>query len=132
MTSAEIPAAASEAALRRTSASPTAASPFVFVLVKLASRCNIKCTYCYWFRDAQVYAKPAVLTPEAEDTFCLRLEEHIREFNLPFFLLVFHGGEPLLFPKRRFDTFCKKLRAVEERTGCSIIRGVTTNAILVD
>jgi hypothetical protein len=23
---------------------------FTFVLVKLASRCNINCTYCYWFR----------------------------------------------------------------------------------
>ncbi len=131
MTHAEV-AAASEAVLRRTSASPEAASPFVFVLVKLASRCNIKCTYCYWFRDAQVYEKPAVLTPEAEDEFCLRLEEHIREFNLPFFLLVFHGGEPLLFPKRRFDSLLTKLRGVERRTGCNIKRGVTTNAILID
>ena len=76
------------------------ARPFAFILVKLAARCNIKCTYCYWFRDAMVYKKPAVLTPEAEDVFCQRLEEHIREFGLPFFLLVFHGGEPLLFPKR--------------------------------
>lgn len=132
MTSADIPAAASEAMLRRFSTSPMAARPFTFILVKLASRCNIKCTYCYWFRDAMVYAKPAVLTPEAEDAFCRRLEEHIREFSLPFFLLVFHGGEPLLFPKRRFDAFCKKLRAIEERTGCAIKRGVTTNAILVD
>src|SRR5262245_55456007 len=39
--------------------------PFAFVLVKLASRCNINCTYCYWFRDAEVYNKPAVLTIEA-------------------------------------------------------------------
>src|SRR5208282_6118489 len=100
---------------------------FTFVLVKLASRCNINCTYCYWFRDAEVYKKPAVLTPEAEDAFCLRLEEHIREFNLPAFLLVFHGGEPLLFPKRRFDALMKKLRDIEQRTGCVITCGVTTN-----
>jgi uncharacterized protein len=73
-----------------------------------------------------------VLTPEAEDAFCLRLEEHIREFELPAFLLVFHGGEPLLFPKRRFDALMKKLRAIAERTGCYIKCGVTTNAILVD
>ena len=132
MTSTDILGAASETAMRRFSTSPLADRPFTFVLVKLAARCNIKCTYCYWFRDAMVYAKPAVLTPEAEDAFCQRLEEHIREFELPIFLLVFHGGEPLLFPKRRFDTFLKKLRAVEERTGCMIKRGVTTNAILVD
>ena len=132
MTSADIPAAPSEALLRRFSTSPMASRPFTFILVKLASRCNIKCTYCYWFRDAMVYQKPAVLTPEAEDAFCLRLEDHIREFSLPFFLLVFHGGEPLLFPKRRFDAFCKKLRGVEQRIGCAIMRGITTNAILVD
>ena len=28
---------------------------FTFLLVKLASRCNINCTYCYWFRDAEVF-----------------------------------------------------------------------------
>src|SRR5271165_1931386 len=131
LTPADIPAAASEAAFRRFSTSPLALRPFAFVLIKLAARCNIKCTYCYWFRDAMVYEKPAVLTPEAEDAFCLRLEEHIREFNLPFFLLVFHGGEPLLFPKRRFDALLKKLRDIEQRTGCVITRGVTTNAILI-
>src|SRR5581483_5750430 len=118
---------ATEALLRRFSTSPLSDRPFAFILVKLASRCNIKCTYCYWFRDAMVYQKPAVLTPEAEDQFCLRLEEHIREFGLPFFLLVFHGGEPLLFPKRRFDVFLTKLQGIEERTGCMIKRGVTTN-----
>lgn len=132
MAHAEFASLAPEAALRRPGASPAIPRPVAFVLVKLASRCNINCTYCYWFRDAEVYKKPAVLTPEAEDAFCLRLEEHIREFELPAFLLVFHGGEPLLFPKRRFDALMKKLRAIAERTGCYIKCGVTTNAILVD
>jgi uncharacterized protein len=132
MTHADNAARAPEAALRRPGTIPATPRPFGFVLVKLASRCNIKCTYCYWFRDAEVYNKPAVLTPEAEDTFCLRLEEHIREFELPIFLLVFHGGEPLLFPTRRFEALQKKLNEVERRTGCVIKRGVTTNAILVD
>jgi uncharacterized protein len=105
---------------------------FAFVLVKLASRCNIDCTYCYWFRDADVYKKPAVLTLEAEDAFCRKLEDHIRQFELDHFLIVFHGGEPLLFPKRRFKALQDKLITIEERTGCVIERGVTTNAILVD
>src|SRR6516165_9930628 len=127
MAHAEFAALAPEAALRRPGTSPVAPRPVAFVLVKLASRCNINCTYCYWFRDAEVYKKPAVLTPEAEDAFCQRLEEHIREFNLPVFLLVFYGGEPLLFPKRRFDALLKKLRDIEQRTGCVIKRGLTTN-----
>jgi uncharacterized protein len=105
---------------------------FTFLLVKLASRCNIKCTYCYWFRDADVYKKPAVLTIEAEDAFCKRLEEHINEFGLKHFMVVFHGGEPLLFPKHRFVALQEELLDIEERTGCEIKRGVCTNAMLID
>ena len=80
-------------------AAPTdAAEPpvFTFLLVKLAQRCNIACTYCYWFRDADVYKKPAVLTVESEDALCKALEAHIREFDLENFVVIFHGGEPLL------------------------------------
>lgn len=105
---------------------------FNFVLVKLASRCNIACTYCYWFRDSEVYNKPAVLTKESEDAFCRRLEEHIVEHGMQEFMLVFHGGEPLLFPKHRFITLQEKLDAISERTGCEIERGVSTNAVLID
>jgi hypothetical protein len=68
-----------------------------------------------------------VLTVQAEDQFCARLEQHIGAFALDRFLLVFHGGEPLLFPKHRFIDLQKKLRDVESRTGCRIERGVTTN-----
>jgi uncharacterized protein len=110
----------------------TEAPAFSFVLVKLASRCNINCTYCYWFRDPEVYNKPPVLTLDAEDQFCARLEQHIRKYELDQFLLVFHGGEPLLFPKYRFRNLQNKLADVERRTGCKIERGVTTNAILID
>ena len=58
MTHAEIAPVAPEAALRRPAALEATPRPFAFVLVKLASRCNINCTYCYWFRDAEVYEKP--------------------------------------------------------------------------
>ncbi|MCA6120325.1 radical SAM protein [Bradyrhizobium sp. WSM 1704] len=111
---------------------PNQKPPIGFVLVKLASRCNINCTYCYWFRDADVYNRPSLLTLEAEDAFCRRLEQHIGEFGLNRFLLIFHGGEPLLFPKRRFVALQEKLLGIEERTGCRIDRAVCTNAILVD
>ena len=115
-------------------AMPSAVEPaaFNFVLVKLASRCNINCTYCYWFRDPEVYNKPPVLTLDAEDQFCARLEQHIRKYELDQFLLVFHGGEPLLFPKYRFRNLQNKLADIERRTGCKIERGLTTNAILID
>ena len=105
---------------------------FQFLLVKLASRCNINCTYCYWFRDAEVYKKPAVFTKDAEDAFCKRLEEHITQHQLDEFLIIYHGGEPLLFPKHRFRTLNAKIDEIQSRTGCEISRGVSTNAMLID
>jgi uncharacterized protein len=103
-----------------------------YLVVKLASRCNINCTYCYWFRDAEVYNKPPLLTLEAESALCERLKSHIERFGLSEFALFFHGGEPLLFPKSRFRDLMDRIRDIQARTGCRIDCDVTTNAMLVD
>lgn len=103
-----------------------------WLLLKLAMRCNMNCTYCYWFRDSTVYDKPALLTPEAEAALLIRLEEHIEAHELDSFTVVFHGGEPLLFGKSRFDALCTKLGQLERRSGCKILLGLTTNGLLVD
>ena len=73
-----------------------------------------------------------MLTLEAEEALCESLEEHIVNFQLDHFAVVFHGGEPLLFPKHRFSALQEKLLAVEERTGCQITRGLCSNGILID
>jgi len=36
--------------------------PITQLLVKVATRCNIDCSYCYWFRDATVYDKPKLMS----------------------------------------------------------------------
>jgi uncharacterized protein len=36
--------------------------PISQLLVKVATRCNIDCSYCYWFRDAAVYEKPKLMS----------------------------------------------------------------------
>lgn len=103
-----------------------------FLLVKLAMRCNIACTYCYWFRDASVYEKPAVLTPEAETALVARLTEHIEAHQLRSFAITFHGGEPLLFGKQRFAALCGRLRELERSSGCQLRLSMTSNGVLID
>ena len=39
-----------------------AGQPISQLLVKVATRCNIDCSYCYWFRDAAVYDKPKLMS----------------------------------------------------------------------
>jgi hypothetical protein len=36
--------------------------PISQLLVKVAARCNIDCSYCYWFRDAAVHDKPKLMS----------------------------------------------------------------------
>ena len=72
------------------------------ILIKLASRCNINCDYCYWFKDASVFDQPAMISDVILDTFVAKLEKHIIKYSLKEFRCVFHGGEPLLYDKKKF------------------------------
>lgn len=103
-----------------------------YTLVKLSTRCNIGCTYCYWFRDNEVYDKPKILTEESEEHFLNRLEKHITLHNVSIFFLLFHGGEPLLFGKKRFKNLCTKARSLEAKLGFTLKLAVTTNGLLID
>lgn len=105
---------------------------FNVLLVKLASRCNLNCTYCYWFRDKSVYEKPPIMSIETESNLLLKLEKHITQHQLNKFTLLFHGGEPLLFGKKRFSNMVSNIRGIEEKTNCKIYLGITTNGTLID
>lgn len=103
-----------------------------YVLLKMAARCNIACTYCYWFRDPSVYDKPKVITRETLDVLSSRLREHIVSYKLGCFSILFHGGEPLLCKEADFDAFCADLKRIELDTQCTFKLNVTTNGLLID
>jgi len=105
---------------------------FRFLLVKLAARCNINCSYCYWFRDRSVYDLPKVLAPEVETKLLERLKTHCSRHRLASFCVAFHGGEPLLFGKARMRALCARLAEVERETGTRIRKSITTNGLLLD
>lgn len=103
-----------------------------YLLLKLASRCNIKCTYCYWFRDESVYQRPALLTEQAERALVRRLGEHVVEHDLDRFSILLHGGEPLLLGKARTRAFLSSLRELEHDLDFTLTINLTTNATLLD
>lgn len=105
---------------------------FDYLLLKLATRCNLKCTYCYWFRDASVYEMPKILGEQVEAALMNKLEKHVMRYGLKQFSVLFHGGEPMLFGKRRFISLCENLRSIEQRTGCALQLSMTTNGVLID
>lgn len=105
---------------------------FAYLLVKLAARCNLDCSYCYWFRDKTVYQKPIVLTQDAELALCRKLESHVTKYGIDEFTLLFHGGEPLLFGRDRFAALLCRLDEIGRRSACRFVFMLTTNGVLVD
>jgi uncharacterized protein len=106
--------------------------PISQLLIKVASRCNIDCSYCYWFRDPAVYSKPKMMSDVVLEQLLRRMEEHATAHALPVLPVVLHGGEPLLWGVENFNRFAAGCDAITERTGCGIPIAVTTNGVLIN
>src|ERR1700760_3416031 len=97
-----------------------ASQPISQLLVKVAARCNIDCSYCYWFRDAAVYEKPKLMSEAGMRQLLRRIEEHVVEYGLADLPIVLHGGEPLLWGVENFNQFAEACDAITARTGSGI------------
>src|SRR5689334_6649536 len=106
--------------------------PISQLLVKVATRCNIDCSYCYWFRDAAVYEKPKLMGADVLHQLLQRIEEHVAEHRIADFPIILHGGEPLLWGTENFHRIADGCEAISSRTGCEIPLAVTTNGVLID
>jgi uncharacterized protein len=106
--------------------------PISQLLVKVASRCNIDCDYCYWFRDASVYDKPKLMSAEVLQQLLRRIEEHVTKHSLIDLPIILHGGEPLLWGVENFRRIAEACEAISSRTGCDIPIAVATNGVLID
>jgi uncharacterized protein len=72
--------------------------PFRQFVLKMHSRCNLSCTYCYVYElaDQSWRDKPRIISLNTLKHTALRIAEHASMHRLPVVELVFHGGEPLL------------------------------------
>lgn len=98
------------------------------VLLKVASRCNLDCSYCYVFNmgDEGWRRQPKRLGTEVEVAVVQRIGELLRDQGRPF-SIVLHGGEPLLLGIERLDALFASLR--EAAPACGL--HVQTNGTLL-
>lgn len=94
-------------------ASPVPVAALDTVLIKVASRCNINCSYCYVYNmgDDNWARQSKLMLPETVAAICAALAALIQHQPAPF-SVVLHGGEPLLLGSRRLDELLGQLRAV--------------------
>lgn len=86
---------------------------YLEVILKTAERCNLNCSYCYFFNlsDQSYKSHPAFVhqnTIQDLIQFLKRSKEACP--NLEHVRIDFHGGEPMLQPKHQFDAMCQNLK----------------------
>jgi uncharacterized protein len=116
-------------ALRESGWRPT---PFRQFVLKVASRCNLDCDYCYMYhladqgwRSAPRLMSDAVVAKAAE-----RIAEHAERHDLDRVDVILHGGEPLLAGAERLAAVVSAVRgALPPRT--RLAAGMQTNGTLL-
>ncbi|MCW2701276.1 MAG: hypothetical protein JWQ45_2811 [Blastococcus sp.] len=107
--------------------------PFGLFVLKVASRCNLNCDYCYMYNkaDSSWRNKPAIMSEETFDATLLRIRRHCAATGQRSVRLAFHGGEPTMVGPARFDAWCTRARSMladVEDVGL----GIQTNGTRID
>src|ERR1700722_3738001 len=73
-------------------------TPFREFVLKIHSRCDLACRYCYMYQmaDQSWRSRPKRMSEATLDLVASRISEHARTHSLKMVRVVFHGGEPLL------------------------------------
>jgi uncharacterized protein len=91
---------------------PTPGGTLAFVL-KVASRCNLDCTYCYVYNkgDDTWRERPVVMSDDVVEAALDRIADWCTRSGQAQVRITFHGGEPLLAGRTRFERWCRRIRA---------------------
>lgn len=105
----------------------------VQVILKTTERCNLACTYCYFFTDErQEYLnRPAVISRKTLESVSTFLSDGAKDLGLKRVAIGFHGGEPTLQKKSDFDFMCELFRrSLEDVVELDLV--IQTNAARLD
>lgn len=103
------------------------------LVIKLASRCNINCSYCYMYNlgDLSFQFQPKFLSKRHISLLAGRIRAYCLAEHKKSFEIIIHGGEPLLMPLGNFEYFLEEIRNVL-KPDVTPIFSVQTNGILLN
>lgn len=113
--------------------SETAAVPIREFVVKVASRCNLACDYCYVYEMADQSWRTRPLFPSREVVAAAahRIAEHAQAHRLRRISVALHGGEPLLAGAERITGLVAAVRSAC-LPDTTVDVAVQTNGVLLD
>ncbi|MBF4519158.1 radical SAM protein [Flavobacterium sp. ANB] len=103
------------------------------IVVKVASRCNINCSYCYMYNlgDLSYKSQPKFIEEKTIESFAKKMLTHLKKTQLGTLGIIIHGGEPLLMKKSDFINFIKHFDIIKENN-IQVSFALQTNGILLD
>lgn len=104
------------------------------LVVKVASRCNLNCTYCYVYNkgDNSYLKQPKIMTESTVVKLLERILEHCNKSKIENFLIVFHGGEPLLTGVDFYKNFNKEYKRIFKNSNVNINFAMQSNGVLIN
>ncbi|WP_299222473.1 radical SAM protein [uncultured Aquimarina sp.] len=108
---------------------------FDALILKVASRCNLNCSYCFMYNlgDTTYKGQPKFMSYDMIDSILEKTKKYILKYNKKEFSFIFHGGEPLLIEKDFYRTFITKANTVKEELQDVVFKyDIQTNGILID
>lgn len=102
------------------------------IILKITERCNIDCTYCYFFNDPQkLFLKHTpVIDLSTIDLLCTFLLQAIRNNSIENIQIDLHGGEPLMMKPSIFSSMCDLFtEKLDKKVNLKL--ALQTNAMLV-
>lgn len=102
------------------------------LVVKVAERCNLNCTYCYMYNheDKSFLHRPKFMSDDVFDQLLRRIHEYCRTYEQHSMTLCLHGGEPTLIGAGRMDRMIVRARNVLGDCLGDVL--IQTNATLID
>jgi uncharacterized protein len=111
----------------------TGGYPTLNHIIKVASRCNLNCSYCYVYNKADTAwrERPALMSKETFVATVERIRRHCLLTGQKRVLISFHGGEPTLVGSARFGWMCALARE-RLRSAADVTLLIQTNGTRLD
>lgn len=106
--------------------------PISAYVIKIASRCNLNCSYCYEYNmgDSSWKRMPKYMTEEIFRKVLYRIKEHCDYHDFNNLDISLHGGEPLLVGHEKLSNYIDLIDEILPDYRVNI--GIQSNGLLVD